>query len=212
MKTDNISEAEQVQQNQGGQYVPPQQYAPQAQQKSGHGYVVVIVVVVLAIFVVLPAIALIFLGGAFRDFINSSSGQDFINGIINKIDPAIEKGSYVVGKWDCKNFNGNVSKMEASEYNTSIVLNEDGTFQYGEYGDLSNNSFRGNYTSEKEEKDNPTYNYYALKFSNVSQKINGEETETQGLQPLEMGITKTNNGREAVASFSYGNMYYCYER
>ena len=196
---------ENMQQNQG-----QPQYAPQPKKSSNA--VLVIVVVLVIIFGVLPAIALFFLGGVLRDFFNSSDGHEFVQTVINKIEAETNKSKYVVGDWDCKPFSGNASKLDDQNYTTSLILRDNGTFQYGKYGDLDNNSFYGKYSSEKEDKEHSTYNYYMLKFSDVSKKENGEPAETGGLQNLEMGITRTDNGREAVAMFMNYDMYYCFER
>jgi len=210
-KKDNTPEAEQVQQNQGGQYVPPQQYAQAPQPKKSSNAVLVVVIVVVVFFGILPAIALFFLGGVLRDFFSSPDGHELVQTVINKIDPEINRGEYVVGEWDCKPYSGS-SSISSESYTSSLILRNNGTFQYGKYGDLENNSFYGKFRAEKEDKDHPTYNYYMLKFSSVSKKVEGEQVETGGLQNLEMGITKTGSGREAVAMFADYNMYYCYER
>ena len=197
-----------------GQYVPPAQYAPNpyAGEKKSHSYVLVIVVVVVVIFGLLPAMAFLFLGNVFKDFFNSDSGKGFFQEVINKVEPELNGEKYVVGNWNCKNFDGNVSKMDDADYSVSLVLKSDGSVQFGQYGDLENNSFKGKYVSTKEDKEHPTYTYYMLKFSDITKTENGLPAETEGLQPLEMGITRTTNGREAIASFALGNMYYCYEK
>ncbi len=207
-KEEIIKEPEQAQQNQGGQYVPPQQYAPQAQPKKSNGIVVVIVVVVIVLFGVLPALAFLFLGNAFNSFINSKSGEDFIEAVVKNFD----NGDSVIGTWDCKPYDsGSKSELEA-DYNTTLNLRQGGTFQYGKYGDLENNSYSGRYDAKRSEKKQTNYRYYTIKFSDVTMVENGEPSETQGLQDLEMGLNLDEEQREAVMMFTNYNMYYCVQR
>lgn len=201
MKNDtNIPEAETVQQNQGTQQQP--------QPKKSSNAVLVIVIVVVVVFGILPVIALVFLGNFITNFLNSKGGEDLIEAVVRNLD----NGDDVIGVWDCKPYNsGSKSELEA-DYTTTLNLRHGGTFQYGKYGDLENNSYSGKYDVNRANKKQTEYRYYTIKFSDVTLVEDGEPAETKGLQDLEMGLDLGKDEREAVMMFANYNTYYCSQR
>ncbi len=89
------------------------------------------------------------------------------------------------------------------------------TFRYGQYRSLKDNHFSGTYTVEDEHKTNgdESYHYYMVTFDADEFMVDGEiQDEETNLSQLEMGITKTDEGQQAIFYFvSSSNMYYCYD-
>ena len=160
--------------------------------KSNAGLVIAIVVIVL---VCLPivAVAILFFGIAGYFSANPDAAKDIADGLneaINEVERKSATNSYVTGTWNCAKGTG--SSNDRSNFSTTLKLKEDGTFTYGQYGDLKNNHYSGTYTAEDEDKH--------------TADLNG-----RGLSQMEMGITKTSDGKQAITMFtSTYNMYYCY--
>lgn len=178
--------------------------------KSNAGLIVAIVLIAIFVVVVLPCIFifLIFFG-AFK--VVDSVGSEIVDQIGQEIERT--ETNYVAGKWNCASGTG--SKDDRENFSTTLELNEDMTFRYGPYGDLKNNHFSGTYTFEDEEKKNNTgdYSYYMVKFETKEFIVDGAAgEEDKKLSEMEMGITKTADGKQAITIFTSSyNMYYCYD-
>ena len=213
-----MSDDKKQDQNQGGQYVPPQQYAQQPQPKNSHGYVVVIVVVVL-ILGILPVIGLIFAGNLFNNFINSPKGQELVDKVIEKIDDEMSSKktkNEVVGIWDCKSFNGST---ESESFRHSIIFSKDGTFRYNGYGvedEYVTGKYKSLYVPYATSERNPQldqYKMYSVSFSEAKKHIGDEVKDFGDMNNLTMQITNGESGRFAFTMFEGYLMYYnCYER
>ena len=182
------------------------QMPAQPANKSSNTALIIVVVVLAVLFVGLPV------GGLFlaRDYLTSDEGKKTVNKVINLLENDLSE-NYVAGSWKCK-----YSQSE-STYSVGLELNEDGTFRYGQYGDLYNNSYSGTYTSEYEEEKRNTINganYYIVKFHDVTMKKDGVSEETLGLQNLEMGIGRHEGGdkREAATAWTQSmDLMFCVE-
>lgn len=213
-----MSDDKKQDQNQGGQYVPPQQYAQQPQPKNSHGYVVVIVVVVL-ILGILPVIGLIFAGNLFNNFINSPKGQELVDKVIEKMDDEMSSKktkNEVVGTWDCKSFNGST---ESESFRHSIIFSKDGTFRYNGYGvedEYVTGKYKSLYVPYATSERNPQldqYKMYSVSFSEAKKHIGDEVKDFGDMNNLTMQITNGESGRFAFTMFEGYLMYYnCYER
>jgi len=179
--------------------------------KSNAGVIIAIVLAVIFVVIVLPCI---FIGmivfGVFR--VVDSAGPEIINQIEKEIERT-ESENYVAGTWNCASGTG--SENDRDNFKTTIELNADMTFRYGPYGDLDKNHFSGTYTVEDEDKSTPdgSYDYYMIKFDSKEFMENGViNTESDSkLSEMEMGITKTDKGKQAITIFTFSyNMYYCY--
>ena len=184
--------------------------------KSNAGLVIAIVIIVL---VCLPivAVAILFFGIAGYFSANPDAAKDIADGLneaINEVERKSATDSYVVGTWNCAKGTG--SSNDRSNFSTTLKLKEDGTFTYGQYGDLKNNHYSGTYTAEDEDKHTAdgSYDYYMIDFDTDEMVTDGEKEEDlngRGLSQMEMGITKTSDGKQAITMFtSTYNMYYCY--
>lgn len=179
--------------------------------KSNAGLIVAIVLIVIFVVIVLPCI---FIGmvffGIFR--VVDSAGPEIIDQIEKEIERT-ETENYVAGTWNCAGGTG--SADDRDNFKTTLELNKDMTFRYGPYGDLTNNHYSGTYTFEDEDKSTQdgSYNYYMIKFNSkefIVDGVAGPEDNSK-LSDMEMGITKTSDGKQAITIFTSSyNMYYCY--
>lgn len=183
--------------------------APQAPAKKKNN--TALIVVLVCVFVALPIISVIAVFAIIGNYL--ASHPELAQKIEDEIDRQTSS-NYVAGTWDCANGTG--SKNDRDNYSVTLELNNDMTFRYGKYGDLKKNHYGGTYTFKDEDKQTKdgNYNYYMVDFDTNELIVDGEEQElTSGkrLSQMEMGITKTSNGKEAIIIFvSSYNMYYCY--
>ena len=191
---------------------PTQPGAPQ--KKSNTGLVVAIIVIVLFCLPIL-AIAIFFfaLSGYFSS--NPGAAKEILDSISEGVNEAERQSNenYVAGTWNCASGTG--STTDRDNYSTTLKLNKDMTFKYGPYGDLTNNHYSGTYTFKDEDKHTPDgkYDYYMIDFDTTEAVFDGEEdTDSgKGINQMEMGITKTEDGKQAITIFTSSyNMYYCY--
>jgi len=187
----------------------PTPVAPQQPQKKSNAPLIIALIV---IFVGLPILFIVFF---FMFVVNVVEAAPEIATEIEKGINEIERTSdtnYVAGTWHCAKGTGSASDRE--NFTTTLKLNKDMTFTYGQYGDLSNNHYAGTYTFKDEDKhtqDN-SYSYYMVDFDTDEMVEDGEEKDPgKGISQMEMGITKTSKGKEAITIFTSSyNMYYCY--
>ncbi len=183
----------------------------EAPKKSNTGAIIAIVLIAIFVVVVLPCIfiGMIFFG-AFK--IADSIGSEVIEQIGQEIERN-ESENYVAGVWNCAKGTG--SENDRDNFYTTIELNGDLTFQYGPYGDLAKNHYKGIYTFEDEEKKNESgdYSYYMIHFKTDEFLLDGvKQTENDKLSDMEIGITKVADGKQAITIFTSSyNMYYCYD-
>lgn len=126
--------------------------------------------------------------------------------------PKMNDGS-VVGKWACYKLSWSSNQLSDEPVN-ELVLNVDGSFVYGPYGDTKNNHFAGNYTVSKEDKEASNgYEYYEVEFGPTKEYyLDGVAQDTTGRQmgSMEMGVKNGIQGREATVIFEHNyNMYSC---
>ena len=177
------------------------------------GLIIGIVVAIVAPILILAAIVCaIFLSAETNISTGGGGFQDIIDDLYDEIDRA-STNNYVAGVWNCAPGTG--SENDHDNFTTTLELNNDMTFRYGKYGDLRNNHYGGTYTFEDEHKQNNSgdYNYYMLTFDTDEMLLEGEEQDVSdvNLSQLEMGITRTSEGKSAITIFvSTYNMYYCY--
>ena len=119
----------------------------------------------------------------------------------------------VVGKWDCKSFDGTGAN---GDYIVTFDMGFDKKFTWEKYNDGTNNHVKGKYTFEEVQKSNNNtgYKYYNIKLDGEEYINNGvKQTEDYNAQ-YEMGIIDNKDGkRQAVLINPYTyRMYYCYER
>ncbi len=193
--------------------------AAPAPKKTNTGLIIGIVIGAVVLFVILP---MVFLWMIFSGVLNIGMARyrdtrDIIEelekvGESLEIEEKVEDENKVAAVWNCASGTGSADDRE--KFKTTVELNKDMTFRYGPYGDLANNHFSGTYTFEDEHKQtqNGDYKYYMVKFNTTEFMEDGEVQELKNLSDMEMGITKTDEGRGAITIFvaSY-NMYYCYD-
>ena len=196
---------QQPQQPQGA--APTQPGVPQ--KNSGNTVLIVVIVLIVLLFLIpLALVAFIFVGVGNWASSHPDEVQDFVN--------ELERGTsenYVAGTWNCASGTG--STTDRDNYSTTLKLNKDMTFKYGPYGDLKNNHYSGTYTFKDEDKHTADgkYDYYMVDFDTTEAVFDGEEdTDSgKGINQMEMGITKTEDGKQAITIFTSSyNMYYCY--
>ena len=103
---------------------------------------------------------------------------------------------------------------------TELILNKDGSFTYGFYGQLEDNHVKGNsysVTSEDKASSEGFDNFYIVKFGTITERViagkNKDTAETDPITEMEMGIKEENGKREAVIFFTNSyDMYYCYDK
>ena len=126
--------------------------------------------------------------------------------------PRVSDGS-VVGRWACYEYGWYSDQLDDEPIN-ELILNADGSFVYGPYGDTKNNHYAGDYVASRENKEaSDGYEYYIVEFGPTKEYIlEGEVQDTTGRQMgvLEMGIKNGEKGREASVVFEHNyNTYYC---
>lgn len=179
--------------------------------KSNTGVIIAIVLAVIFVVIVLPCIFIgMIIFGIFR--VVDSAGPEIIDQIEKEIEQT-ELENYVAGTWNCASGTG--SENDRDNFKTTIELNADMTFRYGPYGDLDKNHYSGTYTVEDEDKSTPdgSYDYYMIKFDSKEFMVDGAAgpESNSKLSQMEMGITKTEKGKQAITIFTSSyNMYYCY--
>lgn len=196
---------------------PTQPGVPGGQpKKSNTGLIVGIVVGCIVLFFVLPIVFFVVFAMSVMNVVDnaleSDEFQDAISGIYDELDRTTSD-NYVAGTWNCAPGTG--STDDHDNFTTTLELNDDMTFRYGQYGDLRNNHYGGSYTFEDENKKNPSgdYSYYMVTFDTDEFVMDGEDQDTSevNLSKMEMGITRTSEGKSAIMMFvSTYNMYYCY--
>ena len=188
--------------------VPTQPGAPQ--QKSGTNTVLIVVIVLVVLLFLIPLALVAFVFAGVGSWVSShpEEAQEFVNELERSTDE-----NYVAGTWNCAKGTG--SSNDRDNYSTTLKLKKDMTFIYGPYGDLTDNHYSGTYTFKDEDKHTAdgSYDYYMIDFDTDEAVIDGEdETDSgKGLSQMEMGITKTKDGKQAITIFTSSyNMYYCY--
>lgn len=116
--------------------------------------------------------------------------------------------SAVVGDWACTRYLYSINELSDSP-TVMMKLKSDGTYMYGEYGNIEENHFAGTYEARAVEKEGE---YYELSFGPTQEFVlNGEQQSTAGRQmsDMEIGITVGGNGREAtlIDEASYTTFY-----
>lgn len=140
------------------------------------------------------------------------AGTEIVKSVVDEIERTTDE-NYVAGTWNCANGTG--STNDRNNLTTTLKLNKDMTFSYGPYGDLSNNHYSGTYTFKDEDKKNGDgkYSYYMVDFNTNEFILDGvkQDLDGKGISQAEMGITKTDEGKQGILMFvSTYNMYYCY--
>lgn len=138
----------------------------------------------------------------------SKTFSEFFSSLYNELDYK-NSSNYVAGRYDCTGVDDNVD-----EYLISLHLNEDNTFIYGPYGELTSNYITGTYTYEDEKKTNKSgqYKYFKVYLKGDKTSIDGEISDEKHNAEMEFGITSQNAKKQGVVLFVSSNyMYYCYE-
>jgi hypothetical protein len=185
----------------------------QPKKKNGALLIIIIVISIVTIFA-FGIFALIFISIASDILADPATDRDIPS--VNRDDPAKNRtlsSNPVSGTWNCASGTG--STDDRNNFKTTIELKPDMTFRYGQYGDLSNNHYGGTYTYKDEYKQTAdgSYKYYMLSFDTDEYILGGVDTDASkvNLSDMEMGITETSSGKQAITIFvSTYNMYYCY--
>ena len=186
---------------------------PQPPKKKNNALIIVIVILCIAAILAF-GIAIFFILTSSNDPTDPTTSQD--TPLTNRDEPTKKKAiaeNPVSGTWNCASGTG--SANDRNNFKTTLELKPDMTFRYGQYGDLSNNHYGGTYTYKDEDKQTAdgSYKYYMLSFDTDEYILNGIDTDTSkvNLTDMEMGITETSSGKQAITIFvSTYNMYYCY--
>ena len=187
---------------------------PQPQPKKSNTGLIIALVLIIGL-PILGAIAIY--------FIVFHTATNFINDVSQIMEEEAKKAEEqkaednpVAAIWNCASGTG--STDDRDNFSTTLELNKDMTFRYGPYQDLAKNHNSGTYTFVDEHKQNHTgdYSYYMIKFKTDELIMDGEKQDYEAtgsnLSDMEMGITKTADGRQAITIFtSTYNMYYCYD-
>lgn len=119
-----------------------------------------------------------------------------------------------VGNWGCTRYMYSSNDFRSSP-TTMMQLKNDGTFVYGQYGDLENNHFAGTYTATPSNKTDVAsgYRYYNLTFGSTTEFVqngNAQSTEGRRMDNMEIGIIEYKDSKEAtlISESSY-TTYYC---
>ena len=192
--------------------VPTPAPAPVEPKKKNTGLIIGLVMLAIVIFVVLPCVGFFLIFNGIFQLATSDETQQVIEDIGKEIERT-NSDNYVAGIWNCAAGTG--SEKDRENYSTTLELNEDMTFRYGPYGDLKNNHYKGTYTFKDEDKKNGSgdYSYYMVTFKSDEFMTDGVVQDQQNnLSEMEMGITKTKDGKQAITIFTSSyNMYYCYD-
>ena len=119
--------------------------------------------------------------------------------------------NYIAGKYNCTGVDDNTDT-----YLVTLHLNNDNTFLYGPYGNLSNNYAKGTYSYEDEHKSTSdgSYKYFMITFNGKKEDfvVDGVAQDHDFYSKMEFGITKDKGKKQGVIIFTSSyNMYYCYE-
>ena len=183
---------------------------PSAPQQKSNNSIVVIVIILAVLLFLIPFIIFMFtligIGGWLND--HPDEAKEFVNELERGISD-----NYIAGTWNCAGGTG--SKNDRDNFSTTLELNKDMTFRYGKYGDLKSNHYSGTYTFKDEDKHTAdgNYDYYMVDFNTTEAVFDGvKDTDpNKGISQMEMGITKTDDGKQAITIFTSSyNMYYCY--
>ena len=186
---------------------------PQPPKKKNNALIIVIVILCIAAILAF-GIAIFFIFTSSDSPADPTTSQD--TPLTNRDEPTKKKviaDNPVSGTWNCASGTG--STDDRNNFKTTIELKPDMTFRYGQYGDLSNNHYGGTYTYKDEYKQTAdgSYKYYMLSFDTDEYILGGVDTDASkvNLSDMEIGITKTSSGKQAITIFvSTYNMYYCY--
>lgn len=117
----------------------------------------------------------------------------------------------VAGKYNCSGFSG---QGPSKNYIVRLELNNDKSFLWGKYGDVSRNYVRGSYTYVDLYKKNAAgnYSYYTVNLDGDVFYQNGiKQSEPYG-STYEFGITKDHGKKQGIMmNTKTYNMYYCFE-
>ena len=111
--------------------------------------------------------------------------------------------SPVVGDWACTRYLWTTNELRDTP-SVMLKLKGDGTFVYGQYGDLEKNHYAGKYTAEfsnEKEKENLGSQYYYLTFNPITEYVmEGTKGDPSGveLDTMEMGIVDYGSYKEAT--------------
>ena len=186
---------------------------PQPPKKKNNALIIVIVILCIAAILAF-GIAIFFIFTSSDDPVDPTTSRD--TPLTNRDEPTKKKviaDNPVSGTWNCASGTG--STNDRNNFKTTLELKPDMTFRYGQYGDLSNNHYGGTYTYKDEDKQTAdgSYKYYMLSFDADEYVLDGVDADTSkvSLTDMEMGITETSSGKQAITIFvSTYNMYYCY--
>ena len=127
--------------------------------------------------------------------------------------PKIFANNPIAGEWDCHKFSW--SGDATDEPVNKLILNTDGSFMYGSYGDLNNNHFAGRTYEYKEKKKDDASGFvsYTVEFGPTTEFVtNGIKQDTTGRQMsnMEIAVGVENGKKEAFVMLedSY-SMYLC---
>ena len=165
-------------------------------------FVISIAMIFLFIFVVSYKIA------------TDSDPNGFFNRLYNQLE-YITSENYVAGTWSCKSYS---SSKVSDDYTVKLILNNNKTFVYGDYKDISNNHAGGTYTYEDEKSKNENvengYKYFIINLDGNENDyyIDGKAQNKEFKGKFEIGITTVKTKKQAILiSYSNYNMYYCYQ-
>ena len=124
----------------------------------------------------------------------------------------IQKNSNEVsGRWACAKYSDETDAKE--EVSTSLVLNADGTYQFGDYNDLNNNHYAGKYSYTREDKPNATegINYYTISFDSIDEFVIEGKTRTTSENMLDKAEFDINSDKtQAILMFTSAYVaYFC---
>ena len=155
---------------------------PGVPQKNSGNTVLIVVIVLIVLLFLIPLALVAFIFVGVGNW--ASSHPDEVQDFVNELERGTSE-NYVAGTWNCASGTG--STTDRDNYSTTLKLNKDMTFKYGPYGDLKNDTTEAVFDGE-------------------------EDTDSgKGINQMEMGITKTEDGKQAITIFTSSyNMYYCY--
>ncbi len=118
-------------------------------------------------------------------------------------------GKKYTGTWHCKGYNtyGETSK----DYMITMILNSNGTYTFGQYGDLDNNHSKGKYTAEAKTrtKQGEEQTYYYLDFESDEFIVDGKEQQGSNKVTMQLEMIFVNNKETIISNARTSAMYYC---